>query len=156
MENDEHEFCHNQPGNGGHGRSRTCISSLPVKHSTVELSAQLRIQAISHFPCVIRRSSAIHRIECEWHLHMMGFGPIRTIWVECALKLVGEDGIEPSPSDFQSVVHTKYTILPLKLVAVLRVSTPLSPQRAMHQLIMSGNPFYARARINYLSIKPFG
>ena len=71
-------------------------------------------------------------------------------------KLVGEDGIEPSPSDFQSVVHTKYTILPLKLVAVLWVSTPLSPQRAMHQLIMSGNPFYARARTIYLRIKPFG
>lgn len=70
--------------------------------------------------------------------------------------MVGEDGIEPSPLDFQSIVHTKYTILPLKLVAVLRVSTPLSPQRAMHQLIMSGNPFYARARIKYLSIKPFG
>ena len=69
--------------------------------------------------------------------------------------MVGEDGIEPSPLDFQSIVHTKYTILPLKLVAVLRVSTPLSPQRAMHQLIMSGNPFYARARIKYLSIKPF-
>lgn len=71
-------------------------------------------------------------------------------------QLVGEDGIEPSPSDFQSVVHTKYTILPLKLVAVLWVSTPLSPQRAMHQLIMSGNPFYARARTSYLRIKPFG
>lgn len=71
-------------------------------------------------------------------------------------QLVEEDGIEPSPWDFQSPVHTKYTTLPLKLVAVLRVSTPLSPQRAMHQLIMSGNPFYARARIKYLSIKPFG
>ena len=37
--------------------------------------------------------------------------------VECQnnpiVKLVGEDGIEPSPSDFQSVVHTKYTILPI-------------------------------------------
>ena len=27
--------------------------------------------------------------------------------------MVGEDGIEPSPSDFQSVVHTKYTIVPI-------------------------------------------
>ena len=82
--------------------------------------------------------------------------PLKHSTVELsALKLVGEDGIEPSPLDFQSIVHTEYTILPLKLVAVLRVSTPLSPQRAMHQLIMSGNPFYARARINYLSIKPF-
>jgi hypothetical protein len=42
----------------------------------------------------------------------------------------------------------------LKLVAVLWVSTPLSPQRAMHQPILSGNPFYAQARTKYLSIKP--
>ena len=56
--------------------------------------------------------------------------------------MVGEDGIEPSPSDFQSVVHTEYTILPLKLVAVLWASTPLSPQRTASKSIMSGNPFH--------------
>lgn len=43
--------------------------------------------------------------------------PLRCSTIELAAhKLVGEDGIEPSPSDFQSAVHTKYTILPLKLV----------------------------------------
>lgn len=55
----------------------------------------------------------------------------------------------------------------LKLVAVLRVSTPLSPQRAASKPIstgnpislgkfpfMSGNQFYAPARTKYLSIKP--
>ena len=69
--------------------------------------------------------------------------PLKHSTVELsALKLVGEDGIEPSPSDFQSVVHTKYTILPLKLVAVLWVSTPLSPQRAASKPIMSRNPFH--------------
>lgn len=71
-------------------------------------------------------------------------------------QLVEEDGIEPSPWDFQSPVHTKYTTLPLKLVAVLWVSTPLSPQRAASKPIHVKEPVLPRARTIYLRIKPFG
>ena len=72
--------------------------------------------------------------------------PLHDRYAKPALKLVEEDGIEPSPWDFQSPVHTKYTTLPLKLVAVLWASTPLSPQRTASKSMLSGNPFHHGAR----------
>ena len=70
-------------------------------------------------------------------------------------QLVEEDGIEPSPWDFQSPVHTKYTTLPLKLVAVLWVSTPLSPQRAASKPISMGNSISPLGKFPFMSRNPF-
>lgn len=169
--------------NGGHVGNRTQVLCLRNRCSTTELAAhKWRSWPPSSSDAV---DLALPCDCCQWIYCIMLSGscePRNSLSSGLEHRLVDTGRIElPSSQCHWDVLPLNYrpvnwwtrlesnqqclsfnqeyyrsTTRPLKLVAVLRVSTPLSPQRAMHQLIMSGNPFYARARINYLSIKPFG
>ena len=83
--------------------------------------------------------------------------PLHDRYAKPALKLVAERVFAPPTRRFSVFCSTTWATQPWdKLVAVLWVSTPLSPQRAASKPIHVKEPVSPRGKTNYLCIKPFG
>ena len=82
---------------------------MPLRCSTIELAAHCEIGwnnptfSIMNFDLFQSRNCRSNRLAF----------PNRESSRRHSKIMVEEDGIEPSPLDFQSIVHTEYTTLPL-------------------------------------------